>query len=164
MKGLQRRCLRPRSDFLPRFQLREVPNFDLPVPDCRQLRFRYPDLSHLLVKESRQEKKIVVAKTKSLAPLGNSAFAQENRLFAAAQRFADQRPFLETDALHFARPKLASPRWPSTSTSIRILFSRGTASPARRRTSPPPAKKACTRLPSRITTLATRLLTFSRRA
>src|SRR3954470_21206531 len=98
MKGLQRLCLRPRSDFLPRFQLREVPNFNLPIPDCRQLRSRCPDLSHLLVKESRQEKKLVVAKTKSLAALGDSAFTQQNRLLSAAQRFADQRPFLETDA------------------------------------------------------------------
>src|SRR5207249_3298826 len=119
------------------------------------LRARCSHLHHLLVKERREKKEFRMPEPKACAPLGDAALAQEDRLVAPAQGFAYQGPFLETDALHFARRKLASRRWPSTSTCTPTLFSRATAYRARRKTSRLPAKKACTVLPSPITTPAT---------
>src|SRR5205085_2155272 len=108
---------------------------DFPVTRRRQFCCVRSHFHDLLVKERRKKKELVVPKTETLAAFRDPAFAQQNRLFAATQRFANQRPFLETDTLHFAPPKLASPRCPSTSTSTPTLFSPATAFPARRRTS-----------------------------
>src|SRR6478609_3374636 len=145
-----------------RLEFREVPNLNLAFPRRWNLRAPRSHFDQLLMKESREEKELRVPEAKTLPTLGDAAFPQENDLFAPPQRIADQRPFLETDALHFARRKLASPRWPSTSTSIRIPFSLATGSPVPRRTSPPREKRACTVLPSPITTPATRSLISSR--
>src|SRR6478672_6785359 len=146
-----------------RLEFREIPNLDLTFSRHWNFRAGYSHFHQLLMEESRKEKELGVTETKTLAALGDTDFSQENNLFAPPQRLADQRPFLETDALHFARRKLASPRWPSTSTSIRIPFSQATGSPVQRRTSRPREKRGCTVLPSPITTPATRSLISSRK-
>src|SRR5436190_9186901 len=164
MERLQGRRRRPRGNFNPRLQFREIPDLDLSLTRGGNLRIRGSHLHYLFVEKCREQEELRVAKAKPFPSFRETAFAQQDALLAPPQRFADQRPFLETDALHFSRAKLASRRWPSTSTSIRTLFSPATGFRVRRRTSPRPVRKACTASPLPITTPATPSLISSRKA
>ena len=69
------------------------------------------------MKESREQKEFCVLESKTGAAFGDPAFAQNHTLLAAPERFANQRPFFETDTFHFVTGKLACGGCPSISTS-----------------------------------------------
>src|SRR6185503_16844733 len=117
-----------------------------------QDRARQPHPTQLFMEKSGEKEELRIAESETVTAFRDSALADDRPLSPLAQRLADHRPFLKTDTLHFAARKLLSRPCPSRSTSIRIRSSRATAFRVRRKISPRPRLRACTGLPSLITT------------
>src|SRR5687767_7251058 len=89
-----------------------IPNLDSrELVRLRQRRARCDaKLFDLLMKKRRKKEKVIVGKPKPGASLGNSAFAQDNALVAAAERVADQRPLFERVAHRRQTGRVMAPR------------------------------------------------------
>src|SRR5262249_38425368 len=125
----------------------EITNLDFVRQRLWQNRNRITHEAGLLVEKGRKEKEFTMPKRKSIAAFSNPAFANNHRLATVAERLANQRPFLETDILHFAAAKLRSRECRSRSTSTRIRSFRAMAFPVRRKISRPRKPRGCMALP-----------------
>ena len=118
------------------FDPRKIANLNLVRPGLGQDRRGETDALQLFVKKGREKKNSRCWKAKPSRPSAIPPLRMMTLCRPSPSGPADQRPFLETDILHLAAPKLRSRRCPSRSTCTRIRSFPATASPAPRKTSP----------------------------